>query len=104
MPEQKVKPTPEEQLLSKINIQPEYREAFVKWLRYKRKKNQSYKDEESAQIAFNKLKEMAKDPATALKIVEHSMGNNYSGLFRPKEETNARPATPSNRVNDKWKR
>jgi hypothetical protein len=79
-------------LLSKIDYSPEFEEVFLKWLRYKRKSKQSYKDEDSAQIAYNKLIKYAdNNPEAALAIVEQSMGNNWSGLYGLK--TNQKSST-----------
>lgn len=73
---------PDESLMSKINYTPEFEAIFLKWLRYKRKRKQSYRDEDSAQLAYNKLIKYAdNDPKTALAIVEQSMGNNWSGIY-----------------------
>lgn len=83
----KPKSDPDELMLSKIDIPEEHKETFLKWLKYKRKRQQSYKDEDSTQLAFNQLKKLSgNDHEKALKIVEKSMANNWAGLFELKEE------------------
>lgn len=83
----KPKADPDQIMLSKIDITDEYKETFLKWLKYKRKRQQSYKDEDSTQLAFNQLKKLSgNDHEKALKIVEKSMANNWAGLFELKEE------------------
>ena len=70
---------------------PEYFDTFLKWLHYKRKRRESYKDEDSTFLAYKKLVRLANnDPTYALEIVEHSMGNNYAGLFEPPENNKQR--------------
>lgn len=82
---------PDELLMSKIQYSHEFEMTFLKWLRYKRKRKQAYKDEDSAQIAYNQLvKHADQDPAKALEIVEQSMGNNWSGLFELKTNQTAK--------------
>ena len=75
----------DEALLAKIDCSPEFKPIFLKWLRYKRNRKESYKSEDSAQIAYNRLvKHADNNPAKALEIVEQSMGNNWSGFFELK--------------------
>lgn len=82
---------PDEQLMSKIQFSADFEAIFLKWLRYKRKRKQSYIDEGSAQIAYNQLvKHADHDPAKALEIVEQSMGNNWSGLYELKTNQTAK--------------
>ena len=106
--DKKKKPDPDELLLSKMRIEDAFKDSFLDWLRYKRKKGQSYKDEESTTLAFEKLKSLAGDnPVTAAKIVNQSRANNWAGLFELKEQklqSNGRIPQPSLNVNEKWKR
>jgi len=106
--DKKKKPDPDELLLSKMRIEDAFKDSFLDWLRYKRKKGQSYKDEESTTLAFEKLKSLAGDnPVTAAKIVNQSRANNWAGLFELKEQKlqgNGRLPQPSLNVNEKWKR
>ena len=106
--DKKKKPDPDELLLSKMRIEDAFKDSFLDWLRYKRKKGQSYKDEESTTLAFEKLKSLAGDnPVTAAKIVNQSRANNWAGLFELKEQkiqNNGKIQQPSLNVNEKWKR
>ena len=106
--DKKKKPDPDELLLSKMRIEDAFKDSFLDWLRYKRKKGQSYKDEESTTLAFEKLKSLAGDnPVTAAKIVNQSRANNWAGLFELKEQKlqgNGRLPQPSLNVNEKWRR
>lgn len=63
-------------------IIPSYVEPFLKWLHYKRKRGESYKDPESTFLAYKKLLKFSnEDSIKALEIVEQSMANNWAGLF-----------------------
>jgi hypothetical protein len=77
-------------ILSKDNIKEkeesfvaaEFEPAFSLWLEYKRHKGQTYKDDKSKKICYNKLVKLSgNDPGTAMAIVEQSMANNWAGLF-----------------------
>lgn len=69
-------------LIKDLNIPDIYASTFLNWLRYKRKKGQSYKDEKSTELAFKKLLKFSEnDPMKAIKVVEKAMGNNWDGMF-----------------------
>lgn len=59
-------------------------EALDMWLAYKREKRQKYQPRGLAALKKNLLKMSNGNPEYAKVIVEHSMGNNYSGLYAPK--------------------
>lgn len=59
-------------------------EALDMWLAYKREKRQKYQPRGLAALKNNLLKMSNGNPEYAKVIVEHSMGNNYSGLYAPK--------------------
>lgn len=67
------------------------------WLKYKAEKKQNYK--ETGFITFlKKLGKMSNgNPTLAMEIIEHSMANNYSGLFPPKGKQNLQTANQSYR-------
>lgn len=60
------------------------REALDIWLAYKKEKHQTYKPRGLAALKKKLLQLSNGDPEYAKVIVEHSMGNNYTGLFAPK--------------------
>ena len=59
-------------------------EALDTWLAYKKEKRQSYKPRGLEAFKKKLLKMSGGNPEYAKVIVEYSMGNNYSGLFAPK--------------------
>jgi hypothetical protein len=72
-------------------------EAVELWLQYKRERKQSYKGASSIQAMINKLYDLSTgDEEIAIKIVQHCMASNYSGLFPlPNERVNKFGAAPS---------
>lgn len=68
-------------------VQPEYAEAFQAWLEYKHQRRETYKSDKSLKACYNKLVRLAHgDPATAMKVVDQSMANNWAGLFELKQD------------------
>lgn len=59
-------------------------EALDMWLAYKKEKRQKYQPRGLAALKKKLLKMSGGNPEYAKVIVEHSMGNNYSGLYAPK--------------------
>nr|DAF67348.1 MAG TPA: hypothetical protein [Caudoviricetes sp.] len=59
-------------------------EALDMWLAYKKEKRQKYQPRGLAALKKKLLKMSSGNPEYAKVIVEHSMGNNYSGLYAPK--------------------
>ena len=59
-------------------------EALDMWLAYKKEKRQKYQPRGLAALKKKLLKMSGGNPEYAKVIVEHSMGNNYTGLFAPK--------------------
>ena len=75
----------DELLLQTIDINPEYKNIFLRWLKYKRANGKSYKNKDSLKTAYEKLIALSKNnPKTANKIVEQSLANNWAGLFELK--------------------
>ena len=65
---------------------PSFVPILETWLDYKRKKKQSYKDEKSVRLCYQKLQELSKNnPTIAQLIVEQSIANNWAGLFELKQ-------------------
>lgn len=74
-------------ILKGLEIGPDYFEAFHQWLKYKRKKGQSYKSPESVALAYREMVKLAgNNPIVAQAIVEQSMANNWAGLFELKQQ------------------
>lgn len=68
-------------------VAPEYKEILLDWLEYKRNRKQSYADEKSIKVCYNKLIKLSgNNSETARMIVEQSMANNWAGLFELKNE------------------
>lgn len=63
------------------------KEALDMWLAYKKEKRQTYKPRGLAALKKKLLKMSNGNPEYAKVIVEHSMGNNYSGLYAPKNNS-----------------
>ena len=69
-------------------VEQKIQTPFEQWLKYKRTKNQMYKRQQDLVKCYNKLKEFSKGSTSkAMKIVEQSMANNWSGLFELKTST-----------------
>lgn len=62
-------------------------EALDAWLAYKKEKHQTYKPRGLAALKKKLLQMSCGNPEYAKVIVEFSMGNNYSGLFAPKNSS-----------------
>ena len=61
--------------------------ALDMWLAYKKEKHQTYKPRGLAALKKKLLQLSNGNPEYAKVIVEHSMGNNYSGLYAPKNNS-----------------
>ena len=60
------------------------KEALDMWLAYKKEKRQNYKPRGLEALKKKLLQLSNGNPEYAKVIVEYSMGNNYTGLFAPK--------------------
>ncbi len=60
------------------------KEALEMWLAYKKEKLQTYKPRGLEALKKKLLQLSSGNPEYAKVIVEYSMGNNYTGLFAPK--------------------
>ena len=60
------------------------KEALEMWLAYKKDKRQTYKPRGLEALKKKLLQLSSGNPEYAKVIVEYSMGNNYTGLFAPK--------------------
>lgn len=76
--------------ITKGQKQEEYypcKEALDMWLAYKKEKRQKYQPRGLAALKKKLLKMSNGNPEYAKVIVEHSMGNNYSGLYAPENNS-----------------
>lgn len=62
-------------------------EALDMWLAYKKEKHQTYKPRGLEALKKKLLLMSSGNPEYAKVIVEYSMGNNYTGLFAPKNNS-----------------
>ena len=62
-------------------------EALDEWLASKKEKKQSYKPRGLAALKKKLLQMSGGNPEYAKQIVDFSMGNNYTGLFAPKDNS-----------------
>ena len=60
------------------------KEALEMWLAYKKEKRQTYKPRGLEALKKKLLQLSNGNPEYAKVLVEYSMGNNYTGLFAPK--------------------
>ena len=84
--EQQVKVIEAEAVEPQDEIYP-CQEALDMWLAYKKEKRQTYKPRGLKILKKNLLLMSNGNPEYAKVIVEHSMGNNYSGLYAPKNNS-----------------
>ena len=63
------------------------KEALDIWLAYKKEKHQTYKPRGLEALKKKLLQLSNGNPEYAKVIVEYSMGNNYAGLFAPKNNS-----------------
>ena len=63
------------------------KEALDMWLAYKKEKRQAYKPRGLEALKKKLLQLSNGNPEYAKVIVEYSMGNNYTGLFAPKNNS-----------------
>ena len=77
-------------MVKDMDIKEGFGEIFLRWLHYKRKKGESYKDKDSTMQAYKKLLKLSnEDINTASLVIEQSLANNWSGLFELKKESNS---------------
>lgn len=81
--EQQIKAIEVEEVKQQEEIYP-CQEALDMWLAYKKEKRQKYQPRGLAALKKKLLKMSNGNPEYAKVIVEYSMGNNYTGLFAPK--------------------
>lgn len=63
-------------------VEPEYQEAWEKWLEYRKEMKKEYKSETSAHIGYRQMKKKCGDnPRLALDMIENSIACGYQGMF-----------------------
>jgi hypothetical protein len=76
---------PDVVLLQRLDVPVKYAKPFLQWLKYKRAKKQTYKDDKSLKLLYQKiLKYSDNDPKKMQDIVDQSMSNNWDGIFELK--------------------
>jgi hypothetical protein len=74
-------------MVKDMEILPDFFATFLTWLRYKRRRGESYKDKDSTLLAYKKLVKLSDNNSVkAIEIVEQSMAQNWAGLFELKQE------------------
>ncbi len=76
-----------------ISIPEGFEELILTWLRYKSEKGQAYKKTCMISLKKSLVKDNSGDPVEAKRWIEHSMANNYSGIYPPKNGSPAKYAT-----------
>jgi hypothetical protein len=72
------------------NIPKGFEPIIEKWLDYKQKRREKYKNEQQIQIMINRLIKISNNsPDIANEIIEQSISNNYAGFFELKGNKNA---------------
>jgi hypothetical protein len=72
------------------NIPKSFEKVIEKWLDYKQKRRETYKNEQQIQIMINRLIKISNNsPDIANEIIEQSISNNYAGFFELKGSKNA---------------
>jgi hypothetical protein len=67
-----------------------FEKVIEKWLNYKQKRRETYKNEQQIQIMINRLIKISNNsPDIANEIIEQSIANNYAGFFELKGNKNA---------------
>ena len=80
-------------------IEIDYKEAFENWIEYKKENKHSYRTQKSLLAAYKNLKLLSDyNPETAKQIVFNSMANGWAGLFRIKEDKQAKKNETKNYI------
>ena len=79
-----------------LNIPEDFTEIILTWLKYKSEKGQSYKPTGLKTFIKKLISDTHGNSSLAEIWIDHSMSNNYSGVFPPKEKKHSTiPPTPS---------
>lgn len=77
-------------------LSDEMKEVAEVWLKYKREKKQTYKPVGFKTFCKRLIELSGNNPSMARLIVEHSMANNYAGIFKLKDKRYETTASNSN--------
>lgn len=80
-----------------VHIPEGYRDMILTWLCYKSERGQTYKKTGIKSLINGLVTDTDGDPAKAKRWIDHSMANNYQGIYPPK---NGSPVKPTNQVLD----
>lgn len=78
----------------KIEISEEFRNVILTWLKYKSEKGQSYKPTGLKTLINNLIHDTNSNDETARLWIEHSMKNNYQGIYPPSESRQSSKEPP----------
>ena len=89
--------TSSDALILEPYVDPQFAEAWGKWLEYRREVKRSYKSKVSARTAYCKMVKMANDdPAQAMDMVDRAILGQWQGLHETKQYGTTRLTTTSN--------
>lgn len=78
-------------ILNEYKFSEEVKAKIVEWLEYKKEKKQSYKEKGLRAFCKQRLDEVAKyGDRYVIDMIDYSMCQNYSGVFPPKSQLNAK--------------
>jgi 5-methylcytosine-specific restriction endonuclease McrA len=85
-------------------VPAEFEKVLVRWLTYKKEKNQTYRSQIAIDMCLKKLLEYSNnDPKIAEEIIEESISKNYTGFFElKKHNTNPTKDTLQKPLNTKY--
>jgi hypothetical protein len=85
-----------------------FKDLIIEWLKYKSQKRETYKEDGLRKFINKFLKDCGGNLTIAREMLDYSMGNNYSGLFKDKNKKNETLDGHSERgvkrINDYWNR
>ena len=68
------------------NFDVRFLDVIKTWLEYKKERKEQYRGQKSLDAFYKNLVKLSENnPETATLIIEQSMGNNWAGIFKPKD-------------------
>ena len=68
------------------NFDVRFIDVIKTWLEYKKERKEQYRGQKSLDAFYKNLVKLSENnPETATLIIEQSMGNNWAGIFKPKD-------------------
>ena len=84
-------------ILDNYNFSAEVKDSIIKWLNYKKEKKQTYKDIGLKTLLNNLLKEAEQyGDQYVIDSIDHSITNNWSGIYAPQTNNTKRVASKAN--------